>query len=150
MIFAQPQQLLTVFHLPLAFFNHSIKPVLCQCRSLFASSFLEMLVDTPNRTIHYTRTSYITEIRFTGGECYFTQQHVCLLSGLRSSLSLRSFCLNSWLERVGRPVIVLPLFFATGPACLFGSSCPLSRYPSSTFPPQPSLPPPLFSSSLSL
>ena len=103
-----------------------------------------MLVDTPNRTIHYTRTSYTTEVRFTGGECYFTQQHVCLLSGSRSSLSLRSFCLNSWLERVGRPVIVLPLFFATGPACLFGSSCPLSLYPSSTFPPQPPLPPPPF------
>ena len=101
-----------------------------------------MLVDTPNRTIHYTRTPYTTEVRFTGGECYFTQQHVCLLSGLRSSLFLRSFCLNSWLERVGRPVIVLPLFFATGPACLFGSSCPLSPYPSSTFPPQLSLPPP--------
>ena len=103
-----------------------------------------MLVDTPNRTIHYTRTPYTTEVRFTGEEYYFTQQHVCLLSGLRSSLFLRSFCLNSWLERVGRPVIVLPLFFATGPACLFGSSCPLSPYPSSTFPPQLSLPPPLF------
>ena len=128
LIFAQPQQLLTVFHLPLAFFNHSIKPVLCQCRSLFASSFLEMLVDTPNRTIHYTRTSYTTEVRFTGGECYFTRQHVWLLSGLLSSLSLRSFCLNSWLERVGRPVIVLPHFLVTGPACLFGSSCPLSLF----------------------
>ena len=103
-----------------------------------------MLVDTPNRTIHYTRTSYTTEVRFTGGECYFTQQHVCLLSGLRSSLFLRSFCLISWLERVGRPVIVLPLFFATGSACHFGSSCPLFLYPSSTFPPQLSLPPPFF------
>ena len=101
-----------------------------------------MLVDTPNRTTHYTRTSYTTEVRFTGGECYFTQQHVCLLSGLRSSLFLRSFCLISWLERVGRPVIVLPLFFATGSACHFGSSCPLFLYPSSTFPPQLSLPPP--------
>ena len=128
----------------MSFFNHSIKPAFCRCRSLFASSFLEILVDTPNRTSHYTRTSYTTEVRFTGGECYFTQQHVCLLSGLLSSLSLRSFCLNSWLERVGRPVIVLPLFLVTGPTCLFGSSCPLSRYPPPTFPPQPPLPPPPF------
>ena len=45
---------------------------------------------------------------------------------------------------------MLPHFLVTGPACLFGSSCPLSRYPPPTFPPQPPLPPPLLSSSLSL
>ena len=99
-----------------------------------------MVVDTPNRTTHYTHTSYATEVRFTCGECYFTQQHVCLLPGLHSSLFPRSFCLISWLERVGRPVIVLPLFLLQALPVISAVPAPILPFP--YFPPQLSHPPP--------